>query len=153
MVTASWGTGARTKVSLQPSSRTHCLAGKLSRWPSQPCGCWMLTLFAILSTMLTTFCSRWHVEAITPSVSPQTGTSSPGVRTTVARSEVGPQLTRGTISGCSCYNVTRAPLLYFISSWVVLSFKVFQLGRPSKTTERIFSPISIFWQNDFPLRG
>ena len=36
MVTASWGTGAPTKVSLQPSSRTHCSAAKLSRWPSQP---------------------------------------------------------------------------------------------------------------------
>ena len=116
MVTASWGTGAPTKVSLQPSSRTHCLAAKLSRWPSHPCGCRMLTLLTIVLTMLTTFCSRWHVEAITPSVSPQTGTSSPGVRTTVARLEVGPRLTRGiTIShtwshssqGASCYKLSH----------------------------------------------
>ena len=76
----------------------------------------MSTLLTILLTILTTFCSRWHVEAITPSVSPQTGTSSPGVRSTVARSEVGPRLTRGiTIShawshssqGASCYKLSH----------------------------------------------
>ena len=68
----------------------------------------MLTLL----TILTTFCSRWHVEATTPSVSPQTGTSSPGVRTTVARLEVGPRLTRGiTISHTWSHSSQRSILL------------------------------------------